>query len=102
MYCISAVVRSGGSRYKDDGPRLKKRTVMQETARPFEADGRGTARNAVRATGRSGACGVVLLLYPGDKARDTARIEQENRGRRKPPPASRDNTNETDTWRQTE
>ena len=65
MYCINAVDRSGGSRYKDDGPRLKSASVMQETARPFEADGCGTARNAVRATGRSGACGVVLLLYPG-------------------------------------
>ena len=101
MYCINAVVRSGGSRYIDDGPRRRAHPVMQETARPFEADDCGTADNAVRAIGRSGACGVVLHLCAGNAVRDAAWNEQETAdgGSR---PRHYDTTNESDTWRQTE
>ena len=73
----------------------------RKTARPFEADDCGTANNAVHAIGRSGACGVVLHLYAGNEARDTARNKQEpaDGGSR---PRHHDTTNESDTWRQTE
>ena len=62
MYLINAMVCFRGSRYKDDGRAAKAHPVMQEAARPFEADDCGTATNAVRAIGRSGACGVLLHL----------------------------------------
>ena len=62
MYLNNAVIRYADPGTKTTDAPQKAPPVMQETARPFEADDCGTATNAVRAIGRSGACGVLLHL----------------------------------------